>query len=181
MKFTNLIAASLLAMAAVPAAVHAQAADAGVVAGATVYAQDGSEVGTIDSVSGGNVVLNTGTNKAALPATSFVKGPKGPLFGMTKQQLDDAVNKANAANDAKLATALVAGAALYSSDGVQVGKIREIGADGNVVVEHGTSAFAFPKAQFTVADSGNLALHITAAQLDAALKQSAPAAASTGG
>lgn len=176
MKFTKLIAASLLAFAAVPMTVHAQAADAGVAVGATVYAADGSEVGKIDSVSDGNVVLDTGTNKAALPANSFAKGPKGLVFGMTKQQLDDAVAKASQANDAKLETALVTGAALYSSDGVQVGKIREIGADGNVVVDHDTSAFAFPKAQFTVAENGNLALHMTAAQLDAALKQSAPAA-----
>lgn len=256
MKFSKLIAASALAMAA-PVAVHAQAtADAGVTVGATVYGPDGSEVGKVESVSGANVVVDTGTNHAALPANSFAKGAKGPRIGYTKAQLDDAIKQANEqaaaqlqtalapgaavfaadgvqvgtvkqvkadntvvltgqsgdfalpkeqfhmgtkglsvaytsadlakalkpnpADTAALAAALVPGAALYSSDGVQVGKVREVQADGSVVVDHDTSAFAFPKNQFTVADNGNLALRITAAQLEAAVAKTGGAGGSAG-
>ncbi|HEX7710405.1 MAG TPA: hypothetical protein VF418_05660 [Sphingomonadaceae bacterium] len=250
MKFTKLVAASLLAMAAVPSTAYAQAAaDVGATVGAMVYGPDGSEVGKIDSISGGNIIVDTGTNKAALPANSFAKGSKGPRIGYTKQQLDDAIKQANQQSAAQLQTALTAGAAvyaadgvqvgtvkqvkpdgsvvltgqngefalpkdqfhmgakgvsvaytsadlakalkpdpedvaalnaalvtgaaLYSSDGVQVGTVKEIQADGSVVIDHDASALALPKNQFKLADNGHLALRVTAAQLDAALKQSA--------
>jgi hypothetical protein len=81
---------------------------------------------------------------------------------------------------AALNAALVAGAALYSSDGVQVGTVREVHADGSAVIDHETTAFAFPKDQFTVADNGNLALRITAAQLDAALNKAGGTGGATG-
>jgi hypothetical protein len=257
MKLTKLVAASLLAMASAPVAVHAQAAaNAGVAVGATVYGPDGGEVGKIESISGDNVVVNTGANHAALPSSSFAKGANGPLIGFTKVQLDAAIKQANdqaaaalqaalvpgaavfGADDVQVGTikqakadgsvvltgatgefalpkeqfhmsakgvavaytsadlakalkpdpenvaalnaALTPGAALYSSDGVQVGTIREVQADGSVTVDHAGAAFAFPKNQFTVAEGGKLSLRVTAAQLDAAVGKAGGASSTSG-
>ena len=127
MKFTKLVAASLLAMAAVPSTAYAQAAaDVGATVGAMVYGPDGSEVGKIDSISGGNIIVDTGTNKAALPANSFAKGSKGPRIGYTKQQLDDAIKQANQQSAAQLQTALTAGA----ETGRPIVALSAVGASG---------------------------------------------------
>jgi len=172
MKFTKLVAASLLAIAAAP--ITAQAQDAAqtdgptLTAGTMVYGPQGNEVGTIKSVSGGTVVVDTGTNSAVLSSSAFGKGEKGPVIGMTKQQLDDALNKAKAAAAAKLNAALVQGATVYGIDGVAVGTVKQITPDGNVVIAHKVGDVPLPKSQFTTTDKG-LSLKFSSAQLNQAL------------
>lgn len=78
MKFKTLAAAAALAVAGVAAPAMAQ--DAGVTVGAKVYGPDGAEVGTIESVNGDAVVINTGNLSAALPADSFAPGDNGPTL-----------------------------------------------------------------------------------------------------
>jgi hypothetical protein len=169
MKFTKLVAASLLAMAAVPVAVHAQdTAGPTLTVGATVYGPQGNEVGTIKSVSGGNVVVDTGKNTANLPASSFGKGTKGPVLGMTKAALDTAIEKAAADAAAKLNAVLVQGATVYGIQGTPVGTVKQITADGHVVIAHKVGDVPLPRDNFTVTDKG-LALKFTAAQLNKAL------------
>lgn len=70
--------------------------DVNLAAGAKVYDASGGEVGTIESVASGAVVVNTGAKKATLAENSFVAGPKGATIGMTKQQLEEAVAAATA-------------------------------------------------------------------------------------
>ena len=102
MKTAKLAAAALLALA--PAALSAQTAApaaapaapsndaaADVVPGATVYDMNGGTVGRIVSVEGDAVVLDTGTNRATLSKSGFGKGANGPVIGMTKAQLDQAM------------------------------------------------------------------------------------------
>ena len=85
MKFAKLVvAASLLAMAAAPVAVMAQDASSQLTVGAMVYGPQGDEVGKIEQISDGNVVVNTGNNSATLPSSSFGKGAKGPMLGYSK-------------------------------------------------------------------------------------------------
>lgn len=64
-------------------------------AGDTVYDQAGEVVGTIESISGANFVISTGANKATVPLAALGSGPKGPVIGMTKAQLDDAIKNAS--------------------------------------------------------------------------------------
>ena len=63
----------------------------------------------------------------------------------------------------------MAGADLVTADGIPAGKIREIDASGNAVVDHESKAFALPKDQFMVDGQGRLALRFTDAQLKSAL------------
>ena len=72
----------------------AQAASAK--AGDTVYDPAGQAVGTIESVSGANFVLSTGTTKATLPVSALGSGPNGPTIGMAKADLEAAIKAANA-------------------------------------------------------------------------------------
>jgi hypothetical protein len=98
-----LIAMSAMGMAAAPAmaqdapspAPEAPAAQAATAkAGDTIYDTAGEAVATVDSVDGSNVVISVGSKKATLPMSSLSSGPKGPVIGMTKQQLDTAIQNA---------------------------------------------------------------------------------------
>lgn len=187
MKTSKLAAAALLAFA--PAALSAQAdtaatasapsndAAADVLPGATVYDTDGGTVGRIVSVEGEAVVVDTGTARGTLPKSGFGKGTNGPIIGMTKAQLEAAIAKIESEAEAKLATALVVGATVQDSQGAPAGSVKDIDANGNVVLERPAGAVALPKTQFTTAVNGALALRFTNAQLDAAVAQQAPAAA----
>lgn len=87
---------------AAPTTETAPAAEAAAAkAGDTVYDQAGEVVGTIESVEGGNFVISTGTNKATLSLSTLAQGPKGPVIGMTKQQLDEAIQNAKASAPAE--------------------------------------------------------------------------------
>jgi hypothetical protein len=64
----------------------ATAAD--VKAGVSVYDQKGALVGRVESVTAKGAVVSTGVVKATIPISSFAKGEKGLVIGMTKAQLD---------------------------------------------------------------------------------------------
>ena len=66
----------------------ATAAD--VKAGVSVFDSKGGVVGKIDSVSGKNAVVSTGTVKASIPISSFAKHDKGLVISMTKAEIDAA-------------------------------------------------------------------------------------------
>jgi nucleoid-associated protein YgaU len=190
MKFTKLVAASLLAVASVPAALQAQDAPE-LNVGGKVYGPEGNEVGTIEKVEGGNVTLNTGSNVAVLPSSSFGFGVEGPAIGYTKAQLDAAVEAANAQAqaqaqaeaeaaaaaaaeqakaeaEARLAAAFVEGASLRSIDGVSFGMVETIAADGQVTVNRDGTSFMLTKDVFDADDQG-LVVRYTAEQLEAAI------------
>lgn len=86
-----------------PGAPAAQAAAAK--AGDTIYDTAGEAVGTIESVDGTNAVISTGTAKATVPLSAFASGPKGPTIGMTKAQLEAAIQGAAARSAAPSAPA----------------------------------------------------------------------------
>lgn len=115
------IAAFLIATASLAAPAMAQIA-----VGATVKDTTGGTVGTVTASEGGNVTVDTGKNKVAIPETSFTNTPDGPLLGMTRDQLDTAVETAAAENKAKLMAAIMPGADVRGSAGVVIGKIQKI-------------------------------------------------------
>lgn len=173
MKFLKLAASAALSIAVVPAAVHAQAATTGVTAGATVYDPQGGEVGKIDSVVGGNVVIDTGSNKATVPGAAVTTGPKGPQIAYTKAQLDAAIEAAAGKAQAALQQALVEGAAVSGKNGTAIGTIKEI-QDANVVIARADGTLvALPKNAFMVGAQG-LQISMTAEQLAAQVQSAAP-------
>lgn len=176
MKFTKLVAASLLALASAPVAVQAQNVNSQLTVGAMVYGPQGDEVGKIEQVADGNVVVNTGSHSATLPASSFGKGAKGAMIGFTKEQLDAAIEKAEQDAAAQLTAALVPGAKVTGADGVEVGSVKAVNADGSVVLTHENADIALKQNQFMLGANG-LSLVFTSAQLQAALKPNAEAAA----
>jgi hypothetical protein len=67
-------------------------------AGDTIYDPAGEVVGTVESVAGENFVLSTGASKATLPLSALAGGEKGPTIGMSKSQLEEAIQRADQAN-----------------------------------------------------------------------------------
>jgi len=172
-----LLASPALAQASAPAAT-APAPPVQVAAGAVVYGPDGTEVGKVEKVEGGNAVINTGKNSAAVPLSAMGKGDKGLLVSMTRDQLDAAVAAATAKAQGNLDQALVAGAAVHSADGVALGKIGSVSAEGLVTVQRDSGAFALKKDMFTT-DANGVALRLTEAQINAALAKQQQASAAT--
>lgn len=170
MKFTNkLFAAAALSLASISGAAFAQAAD--IQAGATVYDPQGGTVGTVDSVSNGVAVVNTGAHTVALPLDKFATSEKGPVISVTKQQLDDIAAQADADAAAKLDTALVAGAAVTDNAGVALGTIDKVEGD-NVVLKTEKGPVALTRKYFAVRDGALMAL-VTKDQVLAALNGAA--------
>jgi hypothetical protein len=66
-------------------------------AGASVYDAKGGVVGKIVSVSAKGALLDTGTVKATVPATSFAKNDKGLVISMTKAEIEAAAKPATKA------------------------------------------------------------------------------------
>lgn len=118
------IAALLIA-----SAVFAGPSLAQIAVGATVKDTDGGTVGTVASVENGNVTVDTGSNKVAIPEASFGKTPDGPLLAMTRAQLDAAADAAAAQQKQQLAAAIVPGADVRGSAGAVIGKIEKIEGD----------------------------------------------------
>lgn len=180
---TTALAPAALAQATAPAATApataAPAGDAAVATGATVYGPDGTAVGTVEQVQGTNVVVNTGTMTATLPASVFAAGEKGPTIGWNKADLEAAIAAEEQKAVAALDTKLVAGAQLFTVDNVAVGTITEVKPDGMVVVEHTTAGpIQLPKEQMTVTGE-NLTFLATSADLEAAVSAQAGAATAT--
>ena len=173
MKLKFLAAATALAFAGISASANAQVA-----VGDTVYGPQGNEVGTVEDVQGGNVVLNTGNMTATLPADTFGEGENGPTIGWNKADLEAAITAANQEQEAALDAALTAGTQVYSTDGIVVGSINEVDPTGMVVVEHTEAGpIQLPKDQFAL-QNNQLTFLATAAQLSQAVSaQAGPTAA----
>jgi hypothetical protein len=159
------------------AATSTPSTSANLAVGTKVLDPQGGEVGTVASIAGDNVVLDTGTTKATLARSSFGTTPAGPTIGMTKAQLEAAVNQAKAQASTATDTALAPGAEVRSKDGQSVGKIASVNGD-NVVVSRPEGPVTLKKANFTADQQGPL-LGMTAAEFDSAAK--AATASSKGG
>jgi hypothetical protein len=149
-----------------PAAAAAPAAAPAVTVGANVVDTTGAPVGTIESVSGGNAVLSTGTAKAAIPVASFAKGANGLVVGITKADLEAKVAAASKP------TEIAAGMAISGPGGAAVGKVDSVSGD-MVTVATANSKAQLPKTAFAQGPNG-LVIGMTADQIDAATKAATP-------
>ena len=181
----SLIAAAIVAASLAPVAATAQDAPAAAPAaaavaptvGAKVYGPEGNEVGTVETVQGDVVTINTGTARAGLPTNAFAMREKGLTIGMTKVQLEAAVSGAKAETGAAKEAAMVVDAPIKSTDGVVLGTISKIeGDDVTVMLSDGASA-VLKKSYLGLVDNA-LTLGMTAAAFQQQTQASAPAQAS---
>jgi hypothetical protein len=149
---------------AAPASAPASAT-AGITVGASVVDTKGQPVGTIESVSGTNAVLSTGTAKASIPFSSFAKGPNGLVIGISKADLEAQVAQATKPQQIDV------GMAVSGPGGVAVGKVDAVSGD-LVTVATANSKAQLPRTAFAQGPNG-LVIGMTAAQLDAAAKAAA--------
>lgn len=178
---TSLIAAAIATASLAPVAAMAQDAPAAAAAaptvGAKVYGPEGSEVGSVETVQGDVVTVNTGTARAGLPTSAFAMREKGLTIGMTKAQLEAAVSGAQAENGAAKDAAIVAEAPVKSSDGVVLGTISKVEGD-DVTVQLSDGASAVLKKSYLGLVNDSLTLGMTAAAFQQQTQASAPAQAS---
>lgn len=141
---------------------------AAVTVGATVKDTKGGVVGTVASVSGGNVVVDTGSHKVTIPETSFGATPDGPLLAMTRAELDAAAETAMADQKARLASAIQPGASVRGTQGGVIGTITRL--DGDFVMVKGEAGEArIPAAGLTLKADG-LHFGMSAAEFAEAVK-----------
>ncbi|HEU0044782.1 hypothetical protein [Sphingomonas sp.] len=68
--------------------------------GATVYGSAGTPVGTIKAMDPQFITLTTTRGEVRLPAAGVGPGLKGPVIGLTAEQLDSAIAQAQATSQA---------------------------------------------------------------------------------
>jgi preprotein translocase subunit YajC len=161
------IASAQTAPTTAPAAGAQASATASVATGATVYDTSGGVVGTVASTDGTNAVIDTGTNKAAVPLTSLGKGAQGPVLAMTKAQLDAAAGAQQQQASAAFRSQLVTGASVYGSGGTKLGTIKAVDAS-MVTLTTDKGDAKLPIAGFGPGPQG-VTIGMTAAQLSAAM------------
>ncbi|MEL6738086.1 MAG: hypothetical protein AAFO28_04105 [Pseudomonadota bacterium] len=148
-------------IAALPVAASAQDA------GTTVYSQvDDSTVGTIESNDGSIAILDTGDYKAPLPVATYAQRDGKWTINATKAQVDGMMAAAKAEAEAKLAAALVDGAAVTSADNMPVGTVLAMDADmDQYLIENGSGVITLKREHFAVNQAGALTALFTTAQL----------------
>jgi hypothetical protein len=147
---------------AAPAAAATTAAPTAVAAGQSVVDTAGAPVGTIEAVNNGVATLSTGTTKVGVPVTSFAMGPKGPVIGLTKTEIEAK------AQQATQSLTINVGAEVTGAGGAKVGTVTAVNGD-LVTVASATASAQLPKKAFAQGSSG-LVIGLTAAQFEAAAK-----------
>jgi hypothetical protein len=163
MRFLTTIAALCVAAPAVAAPT----------VGTAIKDTAGAPVGTVASVDGDNIIVDTGTNKVPVPEKSFTPTPDGLLLAMTKVQLDSAFESALAAQKAKVIAAAQPGATVRGSAGALIGTVARM--DGDYVRIKGEQGEArIPLSGLALKDDG-LHFGMTAAEFAEAVKSSTAA------
>ncbi|MEH6701429.1 hypothetical protein [Parasphingorhabdus sp.] len=166
-NFLTLLTGATL-LAATPALAQDAAPTVEAQVGMKVVGPNGADVGTVDFVDAGVVVVDTGKNKAALAPDAFAKQENGLSIMMTKVDLDAAVEKAAADAKAQLLASLTPGTEVKSVTGAAViGTIKESDAE-YVTVEHNGQPVKLPVAAF-MSQADGVAITMTEEQFEAAL------------
>jgi preprotein translocase subunit YajC len=151
-------AAALLALGT-----PAFAQDAAMRVGATVNDTEGGEVGTITRVDGDFVILRTDRHEVRLPVASFTAHNGGYVMAMTRQQVNEAVER-ELANQGPVATV---GAIVRDPAGGEVGTITEAD-DAHATVRLASDRLVrLPVSAFARGPNGPV-IGMTAAELEAA-------------
>jgi hypothetical protein len=155
-------AATAPATAAAAATAPATAAPTAVAAGQAVVDTAGAPVGTIEAVNNGVATLSTGTTKVGVPVTSFAMGPKGPVIGLTKAEIEAKAAQATQALN------VTVGAEVKDTSGAKVGTVKAVNGD-LVTVASATASADLGNCALAPGQNG-LVIGMTAAQFEAAAK-----------
>jgi hypothetical protein len=146
-------------------------------AGEKVLGPQQHDVGTIARVDGDSVIVNTGRHEVVLAKSAFAKWPAGLVIGSTRDQLEAAIDEANAKDKAALAAALVPGADAKSLNGVKVlGKVKELQSE-YVVFTTPEGDFRLPRSVFVMRPAG-LTVGLTVEEFEKAVMKVTPTAGS---
>lgn len=170
MNFIKLTAAAALAITAVPGVALAQdtSATATATAGATVYGNDGMEIGTVESVEGETAVLLVDGMRAPVSLADFGASDNGPTLNATKGQVVGMLQAARQQAEAARNAALIVGADVSTVKGMPIGAVKSVDGD-TIVVSHGNGAVALRRDQFAVTD-GKLVALVAMADIMAAIQ-----------
>ena len=156
----------------------APALSAQVSVGGTAYGPEGGEVGTIVSVDGEDIVVDTGKHKVPMTGDNYYMKDGKVTLPFTKDLLNSFVDKqiADAAAEEAKATAaldaaLVAEAAVMTADHKPFGKVASINGDNVVIERSGDSAtrVTLTRDFFNYQDGHGLMATLTLAEIDAAM------------
>ena len=139
--------------------------------GMQVVDTSGGAVGSVVSVDGDNVVINTGKHQVALPKASFTAHEGKLLFGMTQAQLNAETEKSLAAAAASIA----AGATVKGTGGAVVGTIDAVDAETVTIKLQSGSLIRVPRSGVAAGGDG-VVVGLTAAELEAQASASTTAA-----
>ena len=162
-------AAPVAAQQAQPA--PAPQAGAAIAAGTVVKHDQGTEVGTVVRVEGDLLIVKTDKYDVPIPRSSVTPHEGVLLFGMTREQLNAAVEQQNAARDA----AIKPGAAVLGMAGQAAGSVEAADAEFVTLKLASGKLVRVPRAAIGLGQAG-LVTSLTAAQLEAAAGE-APAPA----
>lgn len=138
--------------------------------GMAVTDVNGGAVGTVTAVNGDVVTVKTDRLEANLPKASFTAHEGKLLVGMTRTELNAAIEKDKAAAEASLAV----GAPIKGSAGATLGTIDAIDAEFLTLKLTSGKLVRLPRASVAGSADGAL-IGMTAAQLEAQVGGDAPA------
>lgn len=176
--------AALCALGAIPMAASAALSPqpataqpgASIAPGAAVYDNAGQQIGTVAQVSEDKVAVAVGNNGVVVPRQAFIQTEKGLALDVSKSELIAAVEKSARDNAAALDSALKAGAEVRSAGGSKVlGTVKRVG-ENSATLATATGDIKMPRNLLFASEAG-LAAKLTAAQFDAAVRQSQAASA----
>ena len=134
----------------------------------------GNPVGTVTAIQGDNIQIKTDKHDALLPKASFTLNGGKLFFGMTQAQLDEAVEKSQAAADASV----VAGATVKGLQGTEIGKVESVDENGVVIALSSGKKIQVARNGVRGNPDGTVIVGLTADQIEAATKAGAGAAPS---
>jgi preprotein translocase subunit YajC len=171
--FASLAIAS--ASVALSPAAHAQVASApaSITPGMAVVDTNGGAVGSVVSVQGETLIINTGKHEAAVGTASVTPYKGKLLIGMTQAELNAATEKGLA----EAAAQIVPGATVKGSGGAVLGTIDSLDTETATIKLTTGESVRIPRSGIAAGASG-VVVGLTADQLKAQLKAQLGAAAS---
>lgn len=136
----TLLAAALLAAACSVSALADDPPGVGIKAGETVYDRSGGTVGTVASIKGDAVVIDTGTTKVTLGESSLRRRDGKLVLPMTRSVLEAESAKVQAGGDQAVAALMKPGSAFFDSAGAAVGTIVSVEGQSVVIEADGIKA-----------------------------------------
>lgn len=143
------------------APVAALAQSPAILPGTQIVDTAGNPVGTVFSVKDNTLVVETDKLKVALPASSFTPSNGKLLFALTRDQLNQQTEAAQAEANAKLA----AGANVYGQAGTLAGTIETLDADTVTIKLTSGKLVRLQRNAIAAGDKGAV-LGVSAAELD---------------